>query len=723
MASLYGRFFEPARFAAPYERPEEHLRDAVRACEMLLCAYVACQREWRGEAAVRALRLLAPPERLAGLFPDRPTPESLRNDVLREYDKAHFHIQARVQASVEKGAFLALQYMREVWQMQELEMFFLLLSVMPQYDTRFGQVFAFLQNANRVCPPDADLAMRLFHFTERTEQIYGYCAQRRALEEKARFAFLNRTGGIDARACDFILQNGETQLKSEAAAVFLPGTLDSLPVKEDTAARIAQAVAGDDPEADTLYVCLKGRKGVGRTTLIRRAAERMGIPVTVFDCTASTGLRREEFFEALETACRECILVQGALAVTALDALAEEPDTVRRVLNTAGRYSGAVFVTVEEQTVTVPFSGGRRWLEVTVPLPGRAERTELWRQALSRLPMETPADPYELANKFAITPAQIAGAVQAAQGMVQMGRSADKQTLTQAVYHQISHKLNEHATRIHAHHTWDQLVLADEELKMLRRACDQVRYKHIVYDQWGFDRRLAYGKGVSMLFAGPPGTGKTMAAQVAASDLGIELYKVDLSRVVSKYIGETEKNLDKVFGEAKKLNGILLFDETDAILGKRTEVKDSHDKNANLETAYLLQKMEEYDGITVMTTNYLENIDSAFFRRISYVIHFAFPDAGARRQIWQGIFPKETPLEDVDFDYLSRQFELSGGSIKNIAVAAAFMAASEQSAVSMRQILRAVQYETKKQGKIMRRDDYGEYGFLLDEERGTERYG
>lgn len=221
-----------------------------------------------------------------------------------------------------------------------------------------------------------------------------------------------------------------------------------------------------------------------------------------------------------------------------------------------------------------------------------------------------------------------------------------------------------------------------------------------------------------MLFAGPPGTGKTMAAQVVANDLGLEMYKVDLSQVVSKYIGETEKNLNEVFNEAKKSNVILFFDETDAILGKRTEVKDSHDKNANLETAYLLQKMEEYDGITVMTTNYKENIDSAFFRRISYVIHFAFPDAGARRQIWKGIFPAQTPLDEgVDFDYLARQFEFSGGSIKNIAVAAAFMAAAEDVPVDMGHIVRAVKYETGKQGRIMRREDYGEYGFLLNDRK------
>ena len=319
-----------------------------------------------------------------------------------------------------------------------------------------------------------------------------------------------------------------------------------------------------------------------------------------------------------------------------------------------------------------------------------------------------------MANKFTFTPAQIVGTGQRAAGEARLHGPLGRQDVTRAAYHQVSHKLGEHATLIYARHTWDQLVLGQQEKEMLRMACDQVRYQHVVYDKWGFDKRLAYGKGVSMLFAGPPGTGKTMAAQVVASDLGIEMYKVDLSQVVSKYIGETEKNLNQVFNEAKKSNVILFFDETDAILGKRTEVKDSHDKNANLETAYLLQKMEEYDGITVMTTNYKENIDSAFFRRISYVIHFSFPDEKARRAIWKGIFPQEAPLgEDVDLDYLARQFSITGGSIKNIALVAAFMAARKDVPVGMEHILRATQFEMAKQGKIMLREDYGEYGYLL----------
>lgn len=710
MSTLYGRFFEPGQFARPYEQPEEHLLDMVRACELLLSVYLFQM------GADRALALLSGREMLEGLLPE--DPDGVRREVLRDYDKARFHIDARAEASAEQGAFLALQYVRELWKLNEPELFAFMLALLPRYDGRFGQVFAFLEGKRGPCQPSLELSLRLFHFARRAEQVPGYHAQLRSLEQKARFAFLTRSGGADPRACQFVLQNGETELESSAARVYLPGTLGELLVREELAARLAGIVSGDGPDRPPLYLCLRGRKGVGRTTLARRTAELLDLPAIVFDCTACSRMGREEFFDELETACRECVLIQGLPVLSGLDALLEEPDTARQALETAGRFSGAVFALVDEEAVTVELAAGRRWLEEPVLLPDRGERVELWRETLAGLPLSGEVDPWELANKFAITPAQIAGAAGSARSMALMGRDLDGRALHEAVYRQISHRLGEHATLIYARHTWDELVLGEEERQMLRRACDQVRYKHIVYDHWGFDQRLAYGKGVSMLFAGPPGTGKTMAAQVVANDLGLEMYKVDLSQVVSKYIGETEKNLNEVFNEAKKSNVILFFDETDAILGKRTEVKDSHDKNANLETAYLLQKMEEYDGITVMTTNYKENIDSAFFRRISYVIHFAFPDAAARKEIWRGIFPARTPLDEgVDFDYLARQFEFSGGSIKNIAVAAAFMAAAEDVPVDMGHIVRAVKYETGKQGKIMRREDYGEYGFLLNDRK------
>ncbi|HIY17234.1 MAG TPA: ATP-binding protein [Candidatus Intestinimonas stercorigallinarum] len=214
-----------------------------------------------------------------------------------------------------------------------------------------------------------------------------------------------------------------------------------------------------------------------------------------------------------------------------------------------------------------------------------------------------------------------------------------------------------------------------------------------------------------MLFTGPPGTGKTMAAQVIANRLGLELYKVDLSGVMSKYIGETEKQLGAVFDEVKKSQSILFFDEADALFGKRSETKDAHDRYANVQTSYLLQKMEEYDGIVILASNFLQNFDEAFKRRIKFIIDFTLPDRDRREKIWRSVLPAELPRsEDIDFDFLARSFELSGSSIKNIAVSAAFLAAEEGVPMGMVHLLLAVQAEQNKTGKALGSEELGEYG-------------
>src|SRR5207248_4941858 len=192
---------------------------------------------------------------------------------------------------------------------------------------------------------------------------------------------------------------------------------------------------------------------------------------------------------------------------------------------------------------------------------------------------------------------------------------------------------------------------------------------HIVYSEWGFERRIDSGKGLKALFAGASGTGKTMTAGVIARELGLDLYRIDLSGVVSKYIGETEKNLDRIFRAAHCSNAILFFDEADALFGKRSEVKDAHDRYANIEVAYLLQKMEEHEGAVILASNLSKNIDDAFSRRMHYIVEFPMPDEAHRERLWLGMFPPEVPLgQDVDFRFLARQFPIAGGDIKNIAL-------------------------------------------------------
>jgi SpoVK/Ycf46/Vps4 family AAA+-type ATPase len=238
-------------------------------------------------------------------------------------------------------------------------------------------------------------------------------------------------------------------------------------------------------------------------------------------------------------------------------------------------------------------------------------------------------------------------------------------------------------------------------LAQLREICDYVKYRPVVFEKWGFDRKISMGKGLNVLFCGPSGTGKTMAAEIMSRELGFDLYKIDLSTLISKYIGETEKNLSRIFREAESSNAILFFDEADALFGKRSEVRDSHDRYANIEISYLLQKMEAYDGMVILATNLRKNMDDAFVRRMHFAVEFPFPGYPERRRIWQQIWPSELPQgTDLDLDVMAHQLEVAGGNIRNIALAAAFLAAADGQVVRMDHIAHAARREYQKMGKI-----------------------
>jgi SpoVK/Ycf46/Vps4 family AAA+-type ATPase len=242
---------------------------------------------------------------------------------------------------------------------------------------------------------------------------------------------------------------------------------------------------------------------------------------------------------------------------------------------------------------------------------------------------------------------------------------------------------------------WSDLVLPDRQLSLLHDIVTQVRHRSKVYEGWGFSRKGARGLGISALFAGPSGTGKTMAGEVLARELRLDLYRVDLSQVVSKYIGETEKNLRQVFDAAEQGGAILLFDEADALFGKRTEIKDSHDRYANVEVSYLLQRMEAYHGLAILTTNMRNAVDTAFLRRLRFVVQFPYPSAIQREQIWCRIFPQETPTEGLRPDVLA-QLNVTGGNIRNIALGGAFLAAAEGQPIRMVHLLQSASNECLK---------------------------
>lgn len=368
----------------------------------------------------------------------------------------------------------------------------------------------------------------------------------------------------------------------------------------------------------------------------------------------------------------------------------------------------------------LPIRSRTQLLAVDLELPpvSEEERIALFCEYLRDGKLEDGLTVEELASKFRFSPGQIRLACEQALGLAQLdGKTViSSRRMHECCYRQAVHKLENLAVQVRPAFSWDDVVMPEEQKKLLRHACSHIKYRYQVYYGWGFDQKIAYGRGLSVLFAGAPGTGKTMCAQVMANELNMEMYKINLSQIVSKYIGETEKNLQAVFAEARHANCILFFDECDALFGKRGEVKDSNDRSANVEVAYLLQQIEEYDGVCILATNLIGNIDDAFMRRITYVVHFPFPDAAMRAEIYRRTIPTAAPLAgDIDWKFLAEKFQLSGGHIKNIVLSAAFLAAQEGVPIGMSQLLRAAVGELKKNEIVVVREELREFADLLND--------
>ena len=332
--------------------------------------------------------------------------------------------------------------------------------------------------------------------------------------------------------------------------------------------------------------------------------------------------------------------------------------------------------------------------------PPPAARRDLWTQVLAS--HAVPAEPDAIAavaEFFRLGPTQIDDAARTLAYSPAPADSEDaRRALFRAARGHSSGDLGHLAQQVPARHTWGDVVLPASVMQRLRDVGRAVAARAKVFGEWGFGRRG--GSGLMVLFAGSSGTGKTLSASVIAADIGLDLYRIDLASVVSKYIGETEKNLGKIFDAARRANVMLFFDEADALLGRRSEVKDAHDRYANIEVAYLLQKMEEHDGVVILASNLAKNIDQAFSRRLHYVLEFPRPDASLRERMWRTIVPADVPLDpDVDFAFLGRQFDLAGGDIKTVALDAAFIAAGEGRAPRMADFMAAVSRQMLKQGR------------------------
>ena len=456
-------------------------------------------------------------------------------------------------------------------------------------------------------------------------------------------------------------------------------------------------------------------RGLAATALAEAGAEPVALDL------ARLGPATDPALLARLAGC-EARLRGGALVAGPVDGLRESAP--RTLMLLAGLAAHGLTVVLHGREAWDPAWSDRVPLLAEAPAPGRAARLAFWRARLNGDGLPE-AQVEELAGQLVLASTEVARAVTAARLAARLdGGGLTLDHLRAGARSRNAAGLDRLARRFEPAVGWDDLVLPPGTLGELRELAARARHRDLVLREWGMRPGGGRGRGITGLFAGDSGTGKTMSAEVVAGALGLDLYVVDLAMVVDKYVGETEKNLERIFREAAEINGVLLFDEADALFGKRSEVRDAHDRYANVEIAYLLQRMEAFDGLAVLSTNLRANLDEAFTRRLDAIVDFPTPDEPHRRRLWARCLAPLTEPEaatDVDLDFLAAAFELTGGSIRAAAVTAAYLVAEAGTPLAMVHVVRAVGREYRKLGRLCLPTEFGPYHALLDTARDAEK--
>ncbi|MHC5258246.1 ATP-binding protein [Streptomyces sp. UC4497] len=588
--------------------------------------------------------------------------------------------------------------LRRAFGLSEFDLDLVLVALGPELDPRYGDRYAGLQSGGAYWP-SVELALSLLCTSAREK-----FARRAHLDDDApllRHGLLRLVTGqsereVPVHALYLRLDGGVTAhlLGRRAIDVRLAATCTRIepggeppPVERRTMERIEALARGR-----VLYV--SGPPGVGKRSVAATLAHGRGAPLLTMDLA-----RCED--GSLAILLRQARLEGAVVCLAGLDVLHERD---------AGAFDRCMTALLAAPGPIV-LTGTKPWESlgdvrpgvpaVALPVPGPALRRVCWLRALDRAGAALDDEELDLlAERFRLTPGQIEAATDLASGE----DAPSYENLAAEARRRTGHELATMAVRIEPRRAWSELVLPPDRLGQLREVCVRAAHRGLVYEDWGFAGKCR-GTGLNVLFHGPSGTGKTMAAEVVAGELGFDLYAIDLAQVVSKYVGETEKNLDRVFSLAERTDGVLFFDEADALYGRRSEVRDAHDRYANIETGYLLQKMEQHAGITILATNLRQHLDEAFTRRLDVIVEFPLPDEEQRRRLWEVVFPAEAPLgDDVDLGLLARDIRLPGGGIQNIALAAAFYAAANGQVIDMAHLDQASVREHRKHGRVWAAD-------------------
>lgn len=719
----------------PYTNNLEHIYDELRRLDLLL------------ERAVLQFRshYQDKPAEFRGLYISETEIDELiktTNNNFGDWDdlesKAcalHKEIQRRVIATRVAGVALRLAKLRKIFDLTYFETNLLLLALAPELNLRYQKLYAYLQDDVTRKYPTVDLALKLFCKTPK-EQVEA----REAFAETAPLfvntllslhqeqsergvSLLSHFLKIESRVAEFVLGSDcpEQRLINPLRTIYWltpKSELGNLVLPQGATATLEKLILLG--KVNVPWVCLlHGSAGAGKKSAAATVCQTWNKPLLVLNLPSM--LQSDVPFQTLlRLAFREARLYDAKLYLDGWHELVEEPRYLAArsiVEQEISQIRGLIFFGSE--SFWQPLGAHQyKFISLELPLPDESVRQQIWKTYLQEKVTDESNLNY-LASAFRFSGGQIRSSIADAESHALLNQGENYQLTMADLLLGCHTNSNQHlsnlARKIKPQRIWQDLVLPKDTLAQLQEFCHMVRYRVKVYADWGFNQKLSLGKGAIALFSGDSGTGKTLSAEIIAKELGLELYKIDLSCVVSKYIGETEKNLNRVFQEAQQSNAILFFDEADALFGKRSEVKDAHDRYANIEINYLLQRVEEYEGAIILASNMSKSIDAAFVRRMHFCIEFPFPDEDYRLQIWRGIFPPQAPLAgDVDFEFLARNFKITGGNIKNIAVAAAFRAAEEGSSIYMKHLILSLKREYQKLGKVCEQSEFAQYYQLVN---------
>jgi SpoVK/Ycf46/Vps4 family AAA+-type ATPase len=647
-------------------------------------------------------------------------------------------IAKRKHESSKQGVSLRLEELTRLFNLTPFDVDILLICLAPELDWKYERLFSYLQDDITRKKPSVYIVLNLLsssfedkldlrkHFDPEAPLIKHSIISLSDHSQQQNSPLLNKFLKLDDRLINYLLGENriDGRLRSFAQLKEPDIQLEDLVLSPEIVSGIHILTTGKYTITEAPIFYFRGPYGVGKQSAAEAACHELGGRLIVITGNCLFEKDGLSFKEKLTLILREAKLQNSAIYWNGFDTLiaGDKWAPLNLMLDALEEYRGLVFLSGNISWEPRDAFYERTFVPIVFSLPSFGERLQLWQRSLNgNSPIQSDIDLYALSNKFLLSGGQINDIIATARSAMLIKGSENKSLNLKSLYSACrkhsNQSLTELSKKIEPKFSWKDIVLSRDKMNQLKEIIGHVNHRQHVYNDWGFKNKISLGTGVTALFAGPSGTGKTMAAGIMAREIGLDLYKIDLSLVVSKYIGETEKNLSKIFAEAETSNAILFFDEADALFGKRSEVRDSHDRYANIEIAYLLQKMDEYEGISILATNLRQNMDDSFVRRMQFIVEFPFPDEHLRLQIWKVHFPKDAPVDDdIDYKFLANQLNLTGGSIKNIVLNAAFLAASCESKISMGHIFHSAKRELQKAGILCAKSDFGKYSQLLEEE-------